>query len=113
MAARTGRPSRKQKVGCLAAVVLGAGVLWGLSEVSQRLQPAAGACERYAEVVVRQLANCHSGMTKNRSHHIEICKAKVAPSSECLARIEALDCQALETDLVRAAGPACQKSPDR
>ena len=55
------------------------------------------------------LDNCHSGVTKNHAHHIEICEREVDPSDACIRAIEAMTCDQLEAGPARVAPQVCGK----
>lgn len=99
----------KKRVGCalvvvaLVAAVVAVGVWLGRKDAASK-----SPCERYAEVITRELDNCHSGVTRNHAHHIEICKESVDPTAACLEAIEGLSCEQIERGPA-AFAEACRK----
>lgn len=102
--------ANKRRLGCLVAAVLAIGLVIGAGTLIGRCDDAKKTpCERYAATVVRELDNCHSGVTREHRHHIEICERLVNATEACLAKIETLSCPQLEADPAAAAGAVCQK----
>jgi len=77
----------------------------GLREDAERTP-----CQRFAKVYTRELNNCHSGVTKNHGHHIEISERDVDPSDACINAIEAMTCDQLESGPAIVAPKVCGKN---
>jgi hypothetical protein len=91
-------------------VVIAAGLVVGAGTAFSRCDEASKTpCERYAATMARELDNCHSGVTRNHRHHIEICERSVSATEACLEKIETLSCPELEANPAAAAGDVCQK----
>lgn len=101
--------SPRAKLGCLAAIVgviaLVLGGSWLISQLSDEPTP----CERYAELVARELDNCHSGQNRSRKHLIGVCEEHANPTDACLSAIDALTCDQIKNGVLVAAGPECRK----
>jgi hypothetical protein len=101
---------RQAKIGCLVfvglalALLIGGGLYLGFREDAEKTP-----CERYARVYTQRLSNCHSGVTKNHAHHIEICERDVDPSDACLEKIESMTCDQLEAGPAIVAPGVCGK----
>jgi hypothetical protein len=107
-------PATRRRLGCGLAVLAGVGAIVAVGlYLGQRDQASKTPCQRYAEVMVRSLDNCHSGQNRNHAHHVAICEARVDPTPACLEKIEALSreaCDALERG-PSAAGAVCARRP--
>lgn len=97
----------KQRIGCLAVVVVVAGGLVGLGMwLGGREVAAMTPCQRYAETVDRMLDNCHSGKERDE---LAVCERSVDPSPACLERVEQLSCEQIERGAALSAGEVCRK----
>lgn len=97
------------KVGCLVIVLVVVGAVAGVGLLLGRKQQASMTpCERYLVTMDRALDNCSSGETRNREHHLAICRQSVDPTPACLERIETMKCSELEHG-PSAAGDVCRK----
>ena len=102
--------TKQARIGCLAVIILTVGlVIGGGLYLGKRKDAERTPCERYATVYTRQLNNCHSGVTKNHAHHIEICERDVNPSDACIQTIEAMTCEQLEAGPAIVAPQVCGK----
>jgi hypothetical protein len=104
----------QRKIGRLGGAVIAVVVIAAIAGVGLWLgrvdEGSMTPCERYTELVVRELDNCHSGVTRNQADHVAVCEQSVDPSARCFERIEALACDELER-LPASAGDDCRKSP--
>ncbi len=111
MATTANKSERKGpgKLGCLVIVLVLVGAVAGVGLLLGRKQEASKTpCERYVATMTRALDNCSSGETRNHAHHLAVCEQSVAPTPDCLDRIEELPCAELE-NAPAAAGDVCRK----
>jgi hypothetical protein len=100
----------KRRLGCGLAAIGVLGGLLGLGLwLGRRDLASATPCDRFAELVARELKNCHSGQNTSHDHLVATCQREaVAATDACLARIDALTCDQLEGGVLAAAGEACR-----
>lgn len=87
----------------LIAAVIGVGLWLGRRDAASKTP-----CQRYAELLDRELDNCHSGMSRDLEQRALECEQSIDPTPACFDRIEALSCEELERGPVVTAGEACR-----
>lgn len=104
------KQAKRNPLGCaLVVAVLVAAVVGGGLLLNRMDKASKTGCERYAEIVARELDNCHSGQNRSHRHLIGQCQQSIDPSAACFERIDALSCDQLERGVPASAGEVCRK----